>query len=86
MSIVDRIGRRFAKDEAEREAAYAKGASAREEGYRKIESLLAEYDDLCRRTPYTIPEEARHLWRHILDEHSHDLIWFFQRTREGKTP
>jgi hypothetical protein len=86
MTTVDRINRRLDKEKADREEALSKNASKREERYQKIEALFAEYDDLCRREPYTIPEDARRLYAHILDEYGHDLLWFFLRVREGKMP
>jgi len=86
MGHFDRITKRLAKEEIEREALYLKGKPEREKRYVELEALIAKYDAICRAEPYTIPEEARFLWRHIMEEHSHDLVFFFSRVRAGKEP
>ena len=86
MSIVNRIGRRFFKEESEREAEYTKGAPEREKRYKKIEELLRQYDEIRREHPYEMHEDARHIHNHVTDEYGFDLVWFFRRVREGKQP
>jgi hypothetical protein len=86
MTLVDRIKRRLDKEEAEREVAIAKESPKREVRYRKIEELLRQYDDLCSKTRYTIPEEARFLMGHIQDEYGYDLVFFFSRVRKEQQP
>ena len=87
MTAIDRINRRLAKEEAERAAQEAEAAPKREERYKKIAALTAEYDELMRRAPrWTYPDEAKRIANHILDEYGHDLWWFFKRVRAGKEP
>jgi len=84
LSVVDRINKRLAKEGVEREAAYAKAAPRREEAYQRLEALLARYDAECLAHPLEITDEARNIWRHMVDVHQWDLVFFFQRTRQGK--
>jgi hypothetical protein len=86
VSAVDRIGKRIAKEAAEAEVAYAKALQERDARYQKMDALLARYDEEQRRSPYSISDEAHHIWRHLVDEYQWDLVAMYRRVREGKQP
>ena len=86
MGVVERIKKRSAKEEIEHEASYMKGAPEREIRFKQIDELIRQHDEIRRKEPYLYPEDARHIFSHIIDEYGHDLIAFFQRVRGGKQP
>jgi hypothetical protein len=79
-----RILSRLAKEDAEREAQYLKDADKREARYLEIDALLKEYEAERVRVPFTLSEDARRLWNHLVSEYGHEFVVIYRRMREGK--
>jgi hypothetical protein len=86
MGMADRVLRRLAKEEAEKQRRQdAVPDDDREKSYEELDKYLAEYDRLLEEHPYTICEEARLLWNNlIVSEHGHDLVEVYRQFRSQK--
>lgn len=86
MTLLDRIKRRLAREEAERERQWTAERQTREVRYRKMDGLLAELVAAENLDTEDGRDNAGHTLRHLIDEYGRDLVWFFKRVRAGKEP